>query len=536
MKWKLIILIVGVASMFSCQKQELKEYQIIPYPQSVTYSSGWYELGENVTIACSALLMHEAEMLKEYLKSDFDIDSKCLPGKTDASIVLQLSEDGQRGNEEYSLQVSSKRICINAATSHGIFYGIQSLRQMIVAEQGRWIVQKGIISDRPAFVWRAFMLDEGRNFKGKKEVKRILNQMARLKMNTFHWHLTDDQGWRIEIKKYPKLTEVGAFRDSTQIGSWKSTTFDPRPHGGFYTQEDIKEIVSYAEARHIQIVPEIEMPGHSSAAIAAYPWLGTIGKPIKVLCRFGTELDLYKISDPKVIQFLDDVLTEVIALFPSPVIHIGGDEVRFAMWQSSPEIRAYMKRNKLSSPAALQVAFTNEISNRLATKGKRMMGWNDITGAKLHEYNDDVEDVSHIQKLAEGTIVHFWKGDLNLIRETIEKGYNIVNSYHMSTYLDYDYNSISLAKAYSFNPIPDSLPKIMEKNVLGLGCQMWGEFINTVEKMNYKIYPRIAAYAEVGWTLKENKDYNRFCRSLANLLKSWDREKIKYGPVDEVDM
>ena len=161
-----------------------------------------------------------------------------------------------------------------------------------------------------------------------------------------------------------------------------------------------------------------------------------------------------------------------------------------------------------------------------------MMGWNDITGAKLHEYNDNVEDVSHTQKLAEGTIVHFWKGESELIRETIEKGYDVVNSYHMFTYLDYDYNSISLAKAYSFNPIPDSLPKTMKKNVLGLGCQMWGEFINTVEKMNYKIYPRIAAYAEVGWTLKENKDYDRFRSSLTNLLKNWDREMIGYGPVE----
>lgn len=532
MRYKLIVLLVGAVCIFSCREQELKEYRIIPYPQSVAYSPGWYELGRNVTIACPALLTQEAEMLKEYLKFEFDIESECLPDKTDASVVLQLREDEQGNEEEYSLQVNSKGICINAATPHGIFYGIQSLRQMIASEQGRWIVQKGIISDRPAFAWRAFMLDEGRNFKGKEEVKRILNQMARLKMNTFHWHLTDDQGWRIEIKKYPKLTEIGAYRDSTQIGGWKSTTFDPRPHQGFYTQEDIKEIVRYAAVRHIQIVPEIEMPGHSSAAIAAYPWLGTIGKPIKVLCRFGTELDLYKISDPKVIQFLDDVLTEVIALFPSPVIHIGGDEVRFAMWQSSPEIRAYMKRNKLSSPAALQVAFTNEMSNRLAAKGKRMMGWNDITGAKLHEYNEEVEDVSHTRKLAEGTIVHFWKGDLKLIRETIEKGYDIVNSYHMSTYLDYDYSSISLAKAYSFYPIPDSLPRTMEKNVLGLGCQMWGEFINTVEKMNYKIYPRIAAYAEAGWTLKENKDYDRFRNSLQNMLRNWDREKIGYGPVE----
>lgn len=533
MEKELMLIILLSLSLFSCGEKSIESYRVIPYPQECSYVPGQFRLNKNVKISASGgLLKDEAEMLKEYLNEDYDVEAQLVSEGEPADIILKKVSDCMFKKEEYALDVTTKGIEIKGATNVSLFYGIQTLRQMIFAKGECLVVQKGCIHDFPAFSWRAFMLDEGRNFKGKKEVKQLLNEMARLKMNIFHWHLTDDQGWRIEIKKYPKLTEVGAFRDSTQLDEWKSEKFDTNPHFGFYTQEDIREIVQYAQARHIQIVPEIEMPGHSSAAIAAYPWLGTIGKPIKVLCRFGTELDLYNIADQKVIEFLDDVLGEVIELFPSPIIHVGGDEVRFSFWESSPYIQNYMKKNNLNSPAELQVHFTNEISHKIKEKGRRMMGWNDITGAQLHEYNNNVKDASNDKKLAEGTIVHFWKGDDRLILNTIEKGYDVVNSYHEYTYLNYDYGFIPLKKAYSFNPIPEGLPDSLNNHVLGIGCQMWGEFINTVEKMNYKIYPRIAAYAEVGWTLLPHKDYDRFRSDINNLMKSWDKEGIKYGPLD----
>jgi hexosaminidase len=376
------------------------------------------------------------------------------------------------------------------------------------------------------------MLDEGRHFKGKEVVKQLLDEMARLKMNVFHWHLTEDQGWRIEIKKYPMLTEVGSYRDSTEINHFGSNEYDGKPHQGFYTQDDIKEIVTYAADRHIMVVPEIEMPGHASAAIAAYPWLGTTGKKIKVPCKFGVQYDIYNVADPKVVNFLTDVIDEVITLFPSPVFHIGGDEVRYDQWNESPMVQSYMKKNDLATPAELQVYFTNTVSNILASKNKRMMGWNEITGAKLHEYQSEKDTKEGNEKLAAGTIVHFWKGDSSLIVSTLKKGYEVVNSFHEYTYLDYDYKSIPMEKAYNFNPIPAGLPTELQSKVLGTGCQMWGEFIPTTESMNYKVYPRIAAYAEVGWTEAGNKDYQKFKLALANFLTRWSSMGIKYGPTE----
>lgn len=362
-------------------------------------------------------------------------------------------------------------------------------------------------------------------------VKQLLDEMADLKMNVFHWHLTNDQGWRIEIKKYPKLTEIGAFRDSSEINHFGSDVYDGKRHGGFYTQEDLKEIVDYAAKRHITIIPEVSMPGHASAAIASYPWLGTSGKQIKVPGKFGVHYEVFNVADPDVMKFLDEVTDEVIAIFPGSVFHIGGDEVKYDQWKNSPAIRAYMTKHNLKTPAELQVYFTNEISNMLAAKGKRMMGWNEITGDKLHEYQSDADTEGVKQELASGTIVHFWKGDTALIRKTIEKGYDVVNSYHEYTYLDYSYVSIPMEKAYSFNPVPEGLTDDQKSKVLGLGCQMWGEFIPTVESMNLKVYPRLAAYAETGWTDASNKDYQRFLDKLNSFLQKWKTEGITCGPV-----
>ena len=334
------------------------------------------------------------------------------------------------------------------------------------------------------------------------------------------------------LKKYPKLTEIGAFRDSSEINHFGSDVYDGKRHGGFYTQEDIKEIVDYASKRHITIVPEVSMPGHASAAIASYPWLGTSGKQIKVPGKFGVHYEVLNVSDPKVLQFLDDVTNEVIALFPSPVFHIGGDEVKYDQWKASPAIRSYMAKKGLKTPAELQIYFTNEISNMLAAKGKRMMGWNEITGDKLHEYQSEEDTKEAEQQLAKGTIVHFWKGDPALIKKTIDKGYDVVNSYHEYTYVDYNYESIPLSKAYAFNPVPEGLSPEEQSRVLGLGCQMWGEFIPTVESMNRLTYPRIAAYAETGWSGSDKKDYNRFLKSLDYFKNKWAAEGIVIGPTE----
>jgi len=518
--------------LFSCKQLPVSNYQIIPEPQSINYTDGVLSWHQNIKVFFPEDLGQEAELLKDYLLKDFGIKVLTVKNQHDADILLDLNAAyNPVKSGGYKLEVGKRVITINSDSNTGIFNGIQSLRQMVQKREGEFIVQQGIIADFPSFQWRSFMLDEGRHFKGKQVVKQLLDEMALLKMNVFQWHLTDDQGWRIEIKKYPKLTEFGSFRDSTEINHFNSNVFDGKPHSGFYTQEDIREIVKYASDRHIQVVPEIEMPGHSSAAIASYPWLGTTGKEIKVPCKFGVQYDIFNVTDPRVLGFFNDVIDEVITLFPSSVLHIGGDEVRYNQWNSSDQVKSFMAKNRLKTPAELQLFFTNNISNMLHSKNKRMMGWNDITGDKLHEYQSDADAKTVSQKLADGTIVQFWKGDSSLILSTIKKGYEIVNSYHEYTYLDYDYKSIPLSKAYSFNPIPKGLPKDMESKVLGLGCQMWGEFIPTTESMNLRVYPRLAAYAECGWTSGEKKNFGRFEKAIPYFLNRWKTEGIIFGPL-----
>ena len=249
---------------------------------------------------------------------------------------------------------------------------------------------------------------------------------------------------------------------------------------------------------------------------------------VSVPCTFGVQYEVMDITSPRVYRFIEDVLDEIIELFPSPIIHIGGDEVKFDQWKASPRVQAYMKEHGIDTPADLQVLFTNDISYMLNRKGRRMMGWNDITGNKIHEYND-ADDATARQKLAEGTIVQFWKGDLDLIEKTARQGYDIVNSYHYMTYLDYDYKQIPLRQAYDFSPIPEGLPKELEKRILGLGCQMWGEETLSDEWMYSRIFPRSAAYAEVGWTLPQRKDYASFLRSLEGLKAIWKEKGYTVG-------
>lgn len=470
-----------------------------------------------MNILASKEIYKEAQFLQEFLKNELFINSY-INNKKRADIILKLKHnDNIEKPEQYKINISSKGIEVTGNSNHGIFNGIQTLKQILRANRKKVICTK--ITDYPRFSWRAFMLDEARYFKGKEVVFDMLDRMAELKMNVFHWHLTDHQGWRIEIKKYPLLTEIGSKRDSSMIGHFGSNVYDGKPHSGFYTQNEITEVIEYARDRHILVIPEIDMPGHSTAAIASYPWLGSGKEKVKVACRFGPHLEAYNVTKPKVRQFLKNVLTEVIALFPSPIIHIGGDEVRYNYWNESESIQKYMKDNGFKSPADVQIAFTNEMSEWLNERNHRMMGWNEITGDQFHEYQSTVSTTS--QKLAPNTIVHFWKGDPELMTKTVKKGYDVVNSYHKYTYLDYSYEETPLSKSYSFEPVPESLTEYERKHVLGLGCQMWCEFVPNVKTLNVKVFPRIAAIAEVGWTQKENKSYDRFVKSLEAMDAYW---------------
>ncbi|GAA4294133.1 beta-N-acetylhexosaminidase [Aestuariibaculum suncheonense] len=442
---------------------------------------------------------------------------------------IQFKTDETLEDEAYTLLVTPDNITIKSNSRAGAFYAVQTLNQLLSEDnnvnqnQSKWLVPSIEINDAPRFKWRAYMLDEARYFHGEDFVKQMLDQMAALKMNVFHWHLVDDAGWRIEIKKYPLLTEVGAFRTDSEIGTWKSGKTSGEPHGGFYTQEQIKDIVAYAAERNIKIVPEFEMPGHSSAAIAAYTWLGTADIDIDVPVKFGRHYDNYDVTKPETIQFVKDVLLELFDLFPSDVIHIGGDEVPYEVWEKSPRVQKYMAEHGIKTPADLQIDFVNKISLFMQDHGRRMMGWNEIMGKKLHfDFEEKKDDEEAETELAKNVIVHFWKGDINLLTEAASKGYGIVNSWHKFTYLDYKYKGTPLEKAYRFNPIPDGLDEKYHKNVYGLGCQMWSEWTPTNKDVEFQTFPRIAAYAEVGWTTLENKDFESFKLALAEIKKGWD--------------
>ncbi|MWW25248.1 family 20 glycosylhydrolase [Algibacter wandonensis] len=490
-------------------------------------------MNNKIAIISDKASKNQADYLAAILDKAFDI--KTTIKKRGVGIILKINSDLEitLGKEGYHLTSSKKEIVIEASSNTGLFYGIQSLRQLLPSNfefskqlNKKVLIPQVDIKDKPRFGWRSFMLDESRHFKGKEVVKNLLDQMALLKMNVFHWHLTDDQGWRIEIKKYPNLTRVGSYREDTQL-SRKSDERYGYSHQGFYTQEDIKEIIAYAEERQILIVPEIEMPGHAMAAIASYPWLGILGANTKVPEFFGKLDDSFNIANPKVYQFLTDVLEEVFKLFPGNVVHIGGDEVMFDIWKNSEMIQNKIKEEGLSSPADLQIFFTNQMSAFMESKNHRMMGWNEILGANVHEWQED-SDVKVEQKLAKSAIVHFWKGNVELINEAVSNGYDIVNSLHSMTYLDYNYDNLPLSKAYSFDPIPEGVDEKYTNKILGLGCQMWSEWIPSVQQMNNQIFPRIAAYAEVGWTTKSNKDYEVFKESLNRYKKRWELSGIEY--------
>ena len=538
---KMRIISIGfILSLFGFSELQAQEISIIPTPQEFLIGEQSFALSSQTSILASADSKSSATFLQKHIEKTLGFQIEILETEASGTELIQFSLDHSLAKEAYNMIITEKGVQLAASNSTGWFYAVQSFIQLIPAIVDSWEgisfveVPEVIIRDAPRFSWRALMLDEARYFKGMQQVKMLLDEMALLKMNVFHWHLTDDQGWRIEIQKYPLLTEVGSKRRSTQVGSWGSPVQSAEEHSGFYTKDEIREIVQYAKDRHITIVPEIEMPGHSSAAIAAYPWLGTAKQEIEVPVVFGVGTDVYDVSDPKVKQFLTDVLDEVMLMFPSEVIHIGGDEVKYDRWKSSESVQNYMKELNLDSPAELQVYFTNSISQYLQGKDRRMMGWNEIMGHNLHEYQDETDTKSD-QQLAKGTIVHFWKGDLKLATQAASNGYDIVNSLHSSTYLDYDYKSIPLSKAYAFDPVPKKLSPEYHDKIIGSGCQMWGEWIPTNGHMHFQVFPRIAAYAEVGWTEIENKDFEAFKTALKKLQKHWEQEGIYYAPDSVVE-
>ncbi len=529
-------------SSFVCRASELLPGpRVIPRPVSITQQEGRFIITPDTGVVASAPLAKKAEQLIEMLApaAGFRLRHSASASQGGRAIVLELDDAlHPLGEEGYTLTVTPSQVLIRASSEAGIFYGMQTLRQLLPVEIASseavadlvWAVPCVTIEDRPRFAWRAFMLDEARHFKGMEVVNKLLDQMSALKMNVFHWHLTDDQGWRIEIKKYPKLTTLGSKRTDTQIGGWNSPERSGVPHEGFYTQEEIREVVAYAAARHITIVPEIGMPGHAGAAIAAYPELGTTREKITVPVTFGKHLHTYNPASETTYAMLSDILDEVVSLFPGSFIHIGGDEVRFEQWKESGDVKALMEKAGLETMADVQIHFSNRMSQIIEAKGRRLMGWNEILGDDLHGFL--INQTRSAASLSKQAVVHFWKGNPALAERAIKAGHDVVNSWHAYSYLDYGYGGIPLGKAYHFDPVFKGLKPEFHHKVMGMGCQMWGEWIPTVEKMEYQVYPRLAAFAEVGWTPPAQKDYQQFKAALAGQMKRWDLQGIGYAKVD----
>ena len=510
-----------------------KEVSIVPITNHLEETNGAFVLKSNTSIGViDAELIPAAEYLADMLSSATGYDLKVKEGE--GTITLALGDvQGKEG--AYTLTAESDKVNITGNSYGGVIAGIESLRQLFppqieskeIVKGTDWAIPAVNIQDAPRFEWRGIMLDVSRHFYTIDEVKELLDVMALYKMNKFHWHLTDDQGWRIEIEKYPRLTQIGAYRDSTQIGGWNSPLYDVNIHGGYYTREDIREIVDFAAERHIEIVPEIEMPGHTSAAIAAYPELGSLKTPPTVATYFNPTWGVFNVADERVIQFIQDVFDEIFDLFPSRYIHIGGDEVHPESWEANSDISRFMEEKNLDNYSEVQMLFTNRVASLIHSKGRTMIGWNDIMGKNIHEWADSDNESAHA--LAPYAIVQFWKGDTALIAEALKQGHRVINSSHRDTYLDYNHTKIPLEKAYDFSPFPKGMDRKYKPLLLGSGCQMWSEWIPRIEDMQRQVFPRIAAYAESGWTIENRKNFTRFSTSLSQvLIPRWKQKNIAW--------
>lgn len=521
------LVLLGLVAFYA--KAQTHVSPILPKPASIAWQDGQFTIPNELNVYGEESQSEISYFSREVLAVS-GLKTKLTSDPSASQLILAVDSQLVKQPEGYQLIVTPENIQITGHDNAGVFYGLQSLIQLLYAGKENLAIPAQTINDAPAFSWRSYLIDEGRYFKGEKEVYEMLDEMAALKFNVLHWHLTDDGGWRIEIKKYPKLTEIGSKRKDTEIGTWGSGKTSGEPHDGFYTQEEVKRILRYARERHIKVVPEIEMPGHASAAIASYSWLGSSGEEIEVPVKFGKHYPTFNVANARVQQFLKEVVDEVLELFQTDVIHIGGDEVRFNEWENNDEINALKQKNNFSSYMDIQIDFTNKMSQYIQGKGARMMGWNEILGQVLHE-DDNIHFDNPSQQVAGNVIVQYWKGDLQEIASAVSKGYDIVNSHHQYTYLDYTFDQIPFEKSYNFQPIPDNIPEELKHKIIGIGCQMWAEWAPTKKVVQKQTFPRLAAYAEVAWTPRELKDYDDFLSRLPYFLKRWDNKGILYTDV-----
>ncbi len=509
---------------------------IIPKPVKCELTSEDFFINKETKIIFNPKFQPVAEYLQAILSNPTGFTLSLEKTEDDSlsknAIHLLLVDDTEKfRNESYSLVVNSDGIILHASHSNGIFYAIQTLRQLLpieieskMVEKVSWIIPGINIFDSPRFKWRGFMLDEGRHFHGINVVKRILDVMALHKLNVFHWHLTEDQGWRIDVKKYPKLAKVGAWRKASQIGGYKSFIRKKRsniPHGGYYTHEDLREIVEYAQNLHIMVVPEIDLPGHSRALLAAYPEYSCTGGPFEVATDWGIFKDVLCPGKEQVFTFLEEILKEIVPIFPSPYFHIGGDEAPKDRWKTCSDCQKRIVDNNLSNENDLQQYFTTRLVKLLKNFNKIPIGWNEILPVQYDELDQDV-------------IGQHWLHGDEIVVDHLRQGRKCIISRFFYTYLDYPYTMTPLRKSYMFDPIPEELEQIHRRNILGLEAPLWTEWIPTVSRIDWQTFPRLTALAEVAWSQQE-KNYANFRKRLPRFLLRLDKLGIKYAKETVVD-
>ena len=547
---RIVLLIMGLVLSISARAQ----YDVVPLPQSIQMQKGEPFLLSNdqVQILAPETLKGEADFLQAYLKDVTGQTFSIVPKREKRKSYIELAISSNVTEPEgYVLTINKKGVTIAGGSATGVFYGIQTLRKSLVsiekAASSIIHLPSSVITDAPRFSWRGMHLDCSRHFWSVDFVKKFIDLLALHNMNVFHWHLTDDQGWRIEIKKWPKLTTVGSQRSGTIIGT-NSDIDDGIPYGGYYTQAEAREIVAYAAARHITIVPEIDMPGHMLAALAAYPELGCTGGPYQVGHYWGVYKDVLCVGNPRVYEFVQDVLTEVMDIFPSKVIHIGGDETPSEKWQHCKKCDEIYVKKTLEGRVAgqvegdsdgprtmpeypyeemvrsvLQPYFTNKVFNILASKGRRALGWDEI-----------------LDGAPQDAMIMSWRGTAPGAKAA-EAGHDVVMAPTTHCYFDYQQvedtqfepsrcgGFIPIERVYSLDPAPDSLSVEARSHILGTQANLWAEYMTNEQMVEYQALPRMSALAEVQWTQPERKDYKAFLQRLTRFTSLFECYHYTYA-------
>lgn len=542
MKLKYILTLLWIAcgsGMLSAQ-----EVALVPQPSHLNVTNESFEFGKQVKAKVAPYQGDSINIVFDSFKDDFRKATgiKIASTRNEAKAAILLNLNKELAADAYKLNVSKEQIRIEAARPVGFFYALQTLKQLMprnvmagvaMTERKAWSIPTVEIEDAPRFQWRGFMLDEGRHFFGKEEVKRVLDIMATYKMNRFHWHLTEDQGWRIEIKKYPKLTEVGAWRDS-KVLAYGDVKADGERYGGFYTQKDIKEVVEYAKRKFIEIVPEIDIPGHSQAAIAAYPEFLACDPQNEhgVWLRQGVSADVINVANPKAVQFAKDVIDELTELFPFGYIHLGGDECPTQKWEKNEECKALLNEIGSTKFRDLQLHFYKQLKDHIAAKPanqqRQLIFWNEVLHGNTELMGNDITIMA-------------WIGANKAAKQAAKLGMNTILSPQIPYYINRKQSNLptepktqgqgteTVEAVYNYQPL-NGVDAELQPYYMGVQANFWSEWVIEPSTLEYLILPRLAAVAEAGWTPQEKRNFDSFkerIRKDAELyeLKGWDYGK-----------